>query len=72
MAGPADRTGGPGGLTWTPPPACVPFTDGVTRDVFLDENGRHLVLSPDGDRVYGVWVLMDEVLEDAPMVIMGG
>jgi hypothetical protein len=37
----------------------IPFVDGVTRDVFLDAEGRQYVI--DGkDPVYGVWILLDE------------
>jgi hypothetical protein len=35
----------------------VPFTDGVTRDVFEDRAGGRYVIGPDGKRVEGVWLL---------------
>jgi hypothetical protein len=34
----------------------VPFTDGVTRDVYEDADGRQWVTGYDGERVFGVWV----------------
>lgn len=54
-----------------PPIASVPFTDGVTRPVYVDPDGRQYVVGPDGEKVHGVWVLTDEVLEDAPLVVEG-
>jgi hypothetical protein len=38
----------------------VPFTGGVDRKVFLDEDGRQFVVDGNGDPVYGVWILVDE------------
>ncbi len=36
---------------------CLPFVNGVTRDVFEDAGGRQFVLDGDGDPQYGVWIL---------------
>jgi len=38
----------------------IPFIDSIVRPVFLDANGRQYVLDNDGDRVYGVWINVDE------------
>ena len=38
----------------------IPFVDGVSRPVFLDEDGRQYVIDNDGNRVYGVWIYIDE------------
>ena len=40
------------------------FTDGVERDVCLDEAGQY-VLSDDGEKVSGVWL----VSEDEPAIV---
>ncbi len=42
------------------------FTDGATREIYLDaEDGRQYVL--DGtEKAYGVWLLTDDVFEDVP------
>jgi len=32
------------------------FTDGVTRPVFLDKDGREFVIDGDGQRVHGYWL----------------
>ena len=42
------------------PIASVQFTDGVQR-VFLDEEGRQYVQYDAGNRMYGVWVLINEL-----------
>jgi hypothetical protein len=45
----------------TPQIGVVPFVDGITRPVFLDEDGRQYVLDEDdGQPIYGVWLLIDE------------
>lgn len=44
------------------------FADGVEREVFRDEQGQY-VIGLDGERVYGVWLLTPEVLEDAPIIV---
>lgn len=44
------------------------FTDGLTRDVLQVEQGQY-VLDPDGNRVYGIWIFTDDVM-DAATVIM--
>jgi hypothetical protein len=36
---------------------CVPFVDGVKRDVYEDPDCRQWVIEYDGERVYGVWLL---------------
>jgi len=36
------------------------FIDGTTRTVFEDADGRQFVIDDNGDRVYGVWVYVDE------------
>jgi hypothetical protein len=45
----------------------VPFTDGVTRDVYEDADGRQWVVGHDGERVYGVWVMP----ADEPVAVSG-
>jgi hypothetical protein len=42
-----------------PPVATVPFTDGVARPVY-EEDDRQYVIDDGGERVYGVWILADE------------
>jgi hypothetical protein len=49
-------------VTTYPVIATVPFTDGVERPIFLDAHGRQYVIDDDGNRVYGVWVYVDEPL----------
>ena len=45
------------------------FTDGVTRDVYLDATGQY-VLGDDGRQVRGVWLLIDQEEEaDAPLIV---
>ena len=39
------------------------FVDGIERDVYRDEQGQY-VIGPDGERVYGVWVLTDDVWDE--------
>jgi hypothetical protein len=46
----------------------VPFTDGVTRYVYEDADGRQWVVGHDGERVFGVWVAP----ADEPVVIEEG
>lgn len=41
------------------------FTDGVPREVYLDEGGQY-VLDDANEKVYGVWILTDDELEDLP------
>lgn len=48
------------------PLGTVPFTDGVERQVLLDADDRQFVIDGGGDRVYGVWILVDE-----PVVVGG-
>jgi hypothetical protein len=43
----------------------VPFTDGVTREVYKDSDGRQWVTGYDGERVYGVWMMPP----DEPVII---
>jgi len=38
----------------------VVFIDGLARIVFEDADGRQFVVDDDGNRVYGVWVYIDE------------
>ena len=42
------------------PIGSIPFTDGATRPVFLDADGRQYILGDDQNRVYGVWIYIDE------------
>lgn len=44
------------------------FVDGVVRQVFAGDLGQY-VLGPDGERVYGVWVLVDEEDADKPVIV---
>lgn len=48
------------------------FVDGVERDVFLDANHQQYVVGYAGERVYGVWLLTEDVLDDTPVVVMAG
>jgi hypothetical protein len=34
-----------------------PITDGLERDTYEDAEGREYVLGPDGERLYGQWLL---------------
>ncbi|HEX5273021.1 MAG TPA: hypothetical protein VFW33_21135 [Gemmataceae bacterium] len=43
----------------------TPFTDGVSREVYEDADGRQWVTGYDGERVYGVWL----VTADEPLVV---
>jgi hypothetical protein len=36
------------------------FVDGVTRDVFLDVDGRRFVLDQEGNPIHGVWIFVPE------------
>jgi hypothetical protein len=36
------------------------MTDGTTRQVLEEEDGRQFILDDDGLPVYGVWLLPDE------------
>ncbi len=45
----------------------VPFVDGVTRDVYEEDDGRQWVVGYEGERVYGVWVAP----ADDPVMIEG-
>jgi hypothetical protein len=40
------------------------FTDGMTRDVYLDDEGQYVL--DDGERVYGVWLLDADA--DSPVI----
>jgi hypothetical protein len=50
------------------PIGCVPFADGVERDVFEDSDGRQWVTGYDAERVYGVWLMP----ADEPVVLERG
>lgn len=41
------------------------FTDGTTRPVYQDEGGQY-VLDDHGEKVYGVWILTEEILDGGP------
>jgi hypothetical protein len=45
------------------------FTDGVTRQVLEDDDGRQWVVGPDGEPVYGNWILTEGLVELAPIVV---
>jgi hypothetical protein len=48
------------------------FTDGVTRDVYLDATSQY-VLGDDGRQVRGVWLMTDrEDVADAPFIVGSG
>ena len=42
------------------PLAPIPFIDGVTRPVYVVEDGRQYVLDDKVRPIYGVWVYIDE------------
>jgi hypothetical protein len=42
------------------PITSIPFLDGITREVFLDADGRQYVHDNDGQPVYGTWIYIDE------------
>ena len=45
------------------------FSDGITRDVYLDATGQY-VLGDDGRIVRGVWLMTDqEDVSDVPVVV---
>lgn len=44
--------------------ATILYTDGVWREVWEDSSGRQHVINADGDRVYGVWYIPEEVEPD--------
>lgn len=46
------------------------FTDGTERDVYRDEHGQYID-DDDGEKVYGVWILDAEALDDAPLIVAG-
>jgi hypothetical protein len=52
--------------------AHVPFTDGVSRDVFEDVTGRRYVINDDGERVYGMWAVVEEDFPALPIVVEKG
>jgi hypothetical protein len=44
------------------------FLDGWRRPVYLAEDGRQYVI--DGDEtIFGFWVLTDDLLDDAPLIV---
>ena len=45
------------------------FTDGVTRSVHQAEDGRQFVFDDDGAEVFGLWLLTEDALELAPLVV---
>jgi hypothetical protein len=40
------------------------FTDGAVRRVFAETDGRQFVLDDDDDRVFGVWLSLEEIEPD--------
>lgn len=46
------------------------FTGGVECEVHRDDQGQY-VMGPDGERVYGVWVLTEDAWEDVPVIVRG-
>jgi len=36
------------------------FVDGVTRDVFIDADGRQFALDHEGKPVYGIWIYIPD------------
>ena len=42
------------------PLASIPSIEGITGLVYLDPDGRQSVLDDDRNRVYGLWLLIDE------------
>jgi hypothetical protein len=44
------------------------FTDGIERDVYEDASGRQYAFGPDGEQVFGQWLLP----ADEPLVIGPG
>jgi hypothetical protein len=42
------------------PVTSVPFVDGISRDVYLDDGDRPYIFGEDGQPVYGVWIYIDE------------
>ena len=47
------------------------FTDGGRRPVYADSDGRQYVLGYDGEKVYGVWSLIEEEACDVPVIAEG-
>jgi len=50
------------------------FTDGITRPVFFDQDGREFVIDEDGKRVHGVWLdpRRTKPQDDDPVPIIRG
>jgi hypothetical protein len=46
------------------------FTDGATRPVFEDADGRQCV-EDDGERVFGIWLPPADGAADVPLVVEG-
>ena len=47
------------------------FVDGIRRPVCADPDGRQYVLGYDGEKVYGVWLLVEEDACDVPVIVEG-
>jgi hypothetical protein len=45
------------------------FTDGATRRVYRDPDGRQFVEDDEGERVYGIWILQAAAEPDEPIVV---
>jgi hypothetical protein len=44
-------------------PGDCQFTDGTTRPIYRDDDGRQYVLDDEGEPVYGTWLHPDEYQE---------
>ena len=47
------------------------FADGSWREVYAGADGRQYVLGYDGEKVYGVWLLLEEDECDVPVIVTG-
>jgi hypothetical protein len=45
------------------------FTDGATRPIYEDWNGKKYVFDDDGNRVYGVWFIPESETIEAPIIV---
>jgi hypothetical protein len=49
--------------------AHIPFTDGINRDVFEDGTGRQYEVNDHGERVYGMWAVVEEDFPALPIIV---
>ena len=47
------------------------FVDGARRPVYSEPDGHQYVIGYDGEKVYGVWILLEENECDLPLIVEG-